>query len=72
MARKRESKWNIEYITDGEIYETIRYLEPDSASINKPEVQSTDMLDNDTVFVICVSLLLLLLGCVGFAFLYYR
>lgn len=72
MARKHESKWNIEYITAAEIYETIRYLEPDSASITKLKTESTNKLDDDTVLVICATLLLLALGCVGFVLLYYR
>jgi hypothetical protein len=28
MARKYESKWNIEHLSDAEIYAAIRYLEP--------------------------------------------
>jgi hypothetical protein len=28
MSKKHESKWNIEELTDPEIYEAIRYLEP--------------------------------------------
>jgi hypothetical protein len=32
MARKHESKWNIEDLTDAEIYAAIRYLETDPKS----------------------------------------
>jgi len=30
MAKKHESKWNVEDLTEPEIYEAIRYLEPSS------------------------------------------
>jgi len=65
MAKKQESKWNIEDLTDAEICAAIRYLEPDSESANEQNEQ-----DDSTVFVICASLMILLIGCLGFVWLY--
>jgi len=64
MAKKHESKWNIEDLTEPEICEAIRYLEPNSTS-------GTEEAD-DSCVVICVSLLILLLGCLGVMLLYWR
>ena len=58
MPRKQEPKWNIEELTDAEIYDAIRDLEPDPACPKQ--------LDDSTAYVICVSLFILLLGCLGF------
>jgi hypothetical protein len=58
MAKKHESKWNIEDLTDPDIYEAIRYLEPD------PKCQK-----DDSSFVICITIVILLLGCLGFMWL---
>jgi hypothetical protein len=58
MPKKQESKWNIEELTDAEIYEAIRDLEPDP----KCREQQVDA----TAFVICISLFIALLGCIGF------
>jgi hypothetical protein len=48
MEKKHESKWNVEDLTDPEIYDAIRYLEPNSRS----GTQEND----DSGVVICVSL----------------
>jgi len=63
MAKKHEPKWNIEDITDEEIYEAIRYLEP--APRRKKE-------QNDEIPVICFCVVILLLGFLGFMCLYCR
>jgi hypothetical protein len=34
MAKKQESNWNLETLTDAEVYAAIRYLEPDPRSAN--------------------------------------
>jgi hypothetical protein len=34
MAKKQESNWNLETLTDAEVYDAIRYLEPDPGSTN--------------------------------------
>ena len=62
MAKKYESKSNIENLTDAEIYGAICDLEPDRRSATE--------LDADAIFLICISLLILLLGCLGFIWLH--
>jgi len=62
MAKKPE--WNIEYLSDPEIYDAIRYLEPDPICRNAQK--------DDTAFVICVAVIILLLGCLGFVWLWWR
>ena len=64
MAKKYESKWNIEDLTDPEIYEAIRYLEPKQTTVNQQ--------DDETAFVICFCVVILVLGFLGFMCLYYR
>ena len=62
MAKKYESKSNIENLTDAEIYAAIRDLEPDRRRATE--------LDADAIFLICISLWILLLGFLGFIWLY--
>jgi hypothetical protein len=62
MAKKHESELNIEDLTDAEVYVAIRYLEPDPRSANQQ--------NNDAASAICVSLVILLLGYLGFLWLY--
>jgi hypothetical protein len=64
MAKKYESQGNVENLTDLEIYEAIRYLE--TISTNGVEK------NGDSGLVISVSLLILLLGCLGVMLLYWR
>lgn len=64
MAKKPDSKWNIEDLSDPDIYDAIRYLEPD-------QIRGKQQKD-DTVFVICVTVVILLLGCIGFVWLWWR
>jgi len=64
MAQKHESKCNIDDLTDPEIYDAIRYLEPNSTS----GIEEND----DSGLVICISFLILLLGCLGVMLLYWR
>jgi hypothetical protein len=64
MAKKYESKWNIEDLTDPEIYEAIRYLEPQQTTANQQ--------NDETAFVICFCVVILVLGFLGFTCLYYR
>jgi len=56
--------WNIECPSDPEIYDAIRYLEPDPICRNEQK--------DDTAFVICVAVVILLLGCVGFVWLWWK
>jgi hypothetical protein len=64
MAKKHESKWNIEEMTDPDIYDAILYLERD------PECRKQH--NDDAVSVICFCIVILLLGFLGFMSLYYR
>jgi hypothetical protein len=64
MAKKHESKWNIEDLSDAEIDDAIRYLET--------ELSSTTEQDNDHGVVICVCLYILLFGCLAFFWFYWR
>ena len=64
MAKKHESKWNIEDLSDSDIYDAIRYLEPDQIW----EQQH----NHDTAFAICLCVVILLLGLLGLMCLYYR
>jgi hypothetical protein len=58
MAKKNESNWSIEDLTDAQIYEAIRYLEPEPGSGNEG--------DSDNGVLICVCLYIALL--IGLAF----
>lgn len=61
---KDESKWNVEDLTDVEIYTAIRYLEPQRRSADEQN-------DNKRVLVqVCV--LVLLLGYIAFMLLHWR
>jgi hypothetical protein len=60
---------NIEDLTDTEIYDAIRYLEPDPKSAN--EMDGDDQ-DKDNGVVICVFLYGALLVCMAFVWFYWR
>ena len=64
MAKKYESKWNIEEMTDPDIYDAILYLEPDPQYLKQHNA--------DTALVICLCVVTLLVGLLGFMCLYYR
>lgn len=64
MAKKHGSKWNIEEMTDPDIYDAILYLEPD------PECRKRG--NDETTFVIGFCVVILLLGFLGLMCLYYR
>jgi len=64
MSRKHESKWNLEELTDTEIYATIRYLDPD--------VERGNEQHDAAIFVLGITLLMLLLGGMGIIWLYQR
>lgn len=64
MSKKHELTGNTEEVNDAEIYDAIRYLEP---------VPTSDKKQNDeTAFVICFCVVVLLLGFLGFMCLYCR
>jgi hypothetical protein len=69
MLTNHEPDRNIEDLTDTEIYDAIRYLEPDPKSAN--EMDGDDQ-DKDNGVVICVFLYVALLVCMAFVWFYWR
>jgi len=69
MLTNHEPDRNIEDLTDTEIYDAIRYLEPDP--ISAKEIRGDDR-EKDNGVVICVCLYIALLGCLAFVWLYWR
>ena len=69
MLTNHEPDRNIEDLTDPEIYDAIRYLEPDPKGV-KEMVEG--YREKDGGVVICVSLYIALLGCLVFVWLYWR
>jgi hypothetical protein len=69
MLTNHEPDRDIEDLTDTEIYDAIRYLEPDPKSAKE---MCEDDREKDNGAVICVSLYIALLGCLAFAWLYWR
>jgi hypothetical protein len=72
MAKKHESKWNIEDLTDPDIYDAIRYLDPLPRSANERCSTSEDEQHGDRGVLICVGFIILLFGCLAFMLLYWR
>jgi hypothetical protein len=64
MLTNQEPDWNIDDLTDAEIYAAIRYLEPAEISPDKQK--------DDKGFVICICLYAAILVCLAFAWLYWR
>ena len=74
MAKKQISNSKLAHFTDREIYALIRYLDPNPESEKEPTNQ-VDEIEQDcdsAIYRTCVSLLIVLLGCIGFLWLYYR
>jgi hypothetical protein len=69
MLTNHEPDRNIEDLTDTEMYDAIRYLEPDPKSGNAID---RDYQDKDNGVVICVVLYVALLVCVVFMWFYWR
>jgi hypothetical protein len=69
MLTHQEPDRNIEDLTDTEIFDAIRYLEPDPKSTKE---MGEDDREKDNGVVICVCLYIALLGCVAFVWLYWR
>jgi hypothetical protein len=68
MLTNQEPDRNIEDLTDTEIYNLIRYLEPNPQSANEMDGDR----DKDNGVVICVCLYIALLGCLAFVWLFWR
>ena len=69
MLTNQEPDWNIDDITDAEIYAAIRYLEPESRNVDE---QDSDRQGRDNGVVIGVCLYIALLGCLAFLWIYGR
>jgi hypothetical protein len=69
MLTNHEPDRNIEDQSDTEIYDAIRYLEPDPESANQMD---GDHRDKDNGVVIYVLLYGALLVCMAFVWLYWR
>ena len=69
MLTNQEPDWNIDDLTDIEIYAAIRYLEADPKTEDK---QDTNDRDKDNGTVICVGLYTLLLGSLAFLWFFWR
>ncbi len=71
MLTNQEPDWNIDDLTDTEIYAAIRYLEPKPRSTNEQSSRRVDEQNDDSGVLICVGLYLALLACLGL-WLYWR
>lgn len=69
MLTNHEPDRNIEDLTDTEIYDVIRYLEPDPKGANE---MGGDDQDKDNGVVICAFLYVALLLCMAFVWFYWR
>ena len=69
MLANYDPDWNIDELTDAEIYAAIRYLEP--GLTNADQLDANDH-DKDNGVVICVFLYVALLICVVFLWFYWR
>jgi len=69
MLTNHEPDRNIEDLTDTEIYDAIRYLEPDPKSANQMDGHDQD---KDNGVIICVVLYVALIVCMAFVWFYGR
>jgi len=69
MLRNHEPDRNIEDLNEMEIYDAIRYLEPDPQNVNEMD---GDDRDKDNGIAICIVLYAALLVCVAFMWFYWR
>ena len=69
MLTNQEPDWNIDDITDAEIYAAIRYLELESSNAGG---QDSDGQGRDNGVVICVCLYVALSVCLAFLWSYWR
>ena len=69
MLTNQDPDWNVEDITDAEIYAAIRYLESESGNAGE---QDSDGQGRDSGVVICVCLYVALSVCLAFLWFYWR
>jgi len=68
MLANQEPDRDIEDLTDTQIYDAIRYLEPES---KKAKEMGEDGPEKDNGVVISVCLYIAILGCLAFIWLYW-
>jgi hypothetical protein len=68
MLANYNPDWNIDDLTDKEIYAAIRYLEP---GLTNADQLDADDQDKDNGVAICVCLYVALLICLGFLWFYW-
>lgn len=69
MLTNQDPDWNIDDLTDKEIYEAIRYLEPHPRNAPK---QDSDDQDQDIGVVLWVCLYIAMPVCLAFLWFYWR
>ena len=69
MLANHEPDRNIEDLSDTQMYDAIRYLEPGPKSANEMDGEARDQ---DNGVVICVFLYAALLVCLAFVWFYWR
>ena len=69
MLANHEPDRNLEDLSDTEIYDAIRYLEPDQERANE---MGGDDQDQNNGAVICVCLYAAILVCLAFVWFYWR
>ena len=73
MGRKRAQNGKWVQLTDREISTLIRYLDPNPESGKQwSDAEYVNEQSHETTVVICASFLFLVLGFLGFLWLYYR
>jgi hypothetical protein len=66
MLANYDPDWNIEDLTDTEVYAAIRYLELDTSSADDQEDDTSTTQNSDKGVVICVCLYVAVLVCLAF------
>lgn len=74
MLANYDPDWNIDDLTDTEIYIAIRYLDPGlrNAAQLDADLQDKDNQDKDNGAMICACLYVAILGCLAFLWFYWR
>ena len=72
MLANYDPDWNIEDLTDTEVYAAIRYLELDTSSADDQEDDTSTTQNSDKGVVICACLYTAVLVCLAFLWLYSR
>ena len=68
VSRKPEPKWNIEEVTDAEVYSAIRYLDGDAPENRDSENRLTKA--EIVLFTICILLIITFSGYLAYFWLY--